>query len=404
MKSSTTAILLLMIFFLFQADLLFASKSEKESWPNILIIMADDCTFSDLPLYGGENLKTPNIDKLAEEGLVFNNAFVTMSMCVPCRAELYTGLYPVRNGVAWNHSRARDGITSIVQYFDNYGYRTGIAGKVHASPKSVFPFEKVEGVERNCVSVTAEYDSKGLADFVNRSDKDPFCLIAALVVPHIPWTVGDASQFDLNTIKLPPYLAETLETKENFAKYLAEVDVLDQQVGMTLDMLEKSGKADNTIVIFTSEQVAQWPFCKWTVWDQGVHSGFIVRWPGKVAPGTRTDAIIQYVDVLPTLYEAITSNELEGIDGKSFLKVLKGENETHRNYAYFMHNNVPEGPPYPIRSLTDGKFHYIHNLNHEALYNEKHVTGRVSSNKYWMSLNNYWPSWMFHSARDEKNA
>src|SRR6056297_1658326 len=163
------SIFLFLIFF-FQVTRSITFEKQSDSNPNILIIMADDCTFSDLPLYGGVNLKTPNIDKLAEEGMVFNKAFVTMSMCVPCRAELYTGLYPVRSGVAWNHSRARDGITSIVQYLENYGYRTGIAGKVHANPKSVFPFEMVEGVERNCVSVTADYDSKGLADFVNRTD------------------------------------------------------------------------------------------------------------------------------------------------------------------------------------------------------------------------------------------
>jgi uncharacterized sulfatase len=136
--------------------------------PNILIIIADDATYNDLPLYGGENVKTPHIDQLAGEGLTFNKAFLSMSMCVPCRAALYTGLHPVRNGVCWNHAPARSGLRSIVQFLGELGYRTGIAGKVHATPREVFPFEMVEGIERNCVSETATYDDKEIGKFFNR--------------------------------------------------------------------------------------------------------------------------------------------------------------------------------------------------------------------------------------------
>ena len=366
-------------------------KTEK---PNILIIIADDCTHSDLPLYGGVNVKTPQIDKLASEGMTFNKAYVTMSMCVPCRAELYTGLQPATNGVCWNHSIARTGLKSIVHYLGDLGYRTGIAGKVHASPKEVFPFEMVEGVERDCVSETANYDAEKLREFMVKDQKQPFCLVTALVVPHIPWTVSDPSHFNPEKLELPTYLADTKETREEFAKYLAEIEVLDQQVGATLNLLNEEGIADNTLVIFTSEQGAQLPFCKWTNWDMGVHTGFIVRWPGKVKAGTRTNALIQYNDVLPTLLEALTGKTDTGFDGSSFLPVLLGEKDIHRKFAYFMHNNVPEGPAYPIRSLTDGVYHYIRNLAPNKLYIEKHLMAR-------MPLNNYWPSWIFEATENE---
>jgi N-sulfoglucosamine sulfohydrolase len=367
------------------------ASSLKKNKPNILIIMADDCTYRDLPLYGGVNVKTPQIDKLASQGMTFNKAFVTMSMCVPCRAELYTGIQPIRNGVCWNHSIARSGMKSIVQYLGDLGYRTGIAGKVHASPKEVFPFEMVEGVERNCVSVTANYDAEKLREFITKDKKQAFCLVTALVVPHIPWTVGDPSHFNPEQLKLAPYLADTKEMRTEFAKYLAEIEVLDQQVGATLNLLEEEGIADNTIVIFTSEQGAQMPFCKWTNWDMGVHTGFIVRWPGNVKAGTRTNALIQYNDVLPTLIDALGGQISESFDGSSFLPVLKGEKNTHRKYAYFMHNNVPEGPAYPIRSITDGEYHYIRNLTPESLYIEKHLMAQ-------QPLNNYWPSWVFNAS------
>ncbi|MCG8310641.1 MAG: sulfatase [Cytophagales bacterium] len=387
----------ILILLLFSYALAYNSKAENPSKtsPNMLIIMADDCTYSDLPLYGGVNVKTPQIDKLATEGITFNKAYVTMSMCVPCRAELYTGMQPARNGVCWNHSIARTGLKSIVQHLGDFGYRTGIAGKIHAKPKDVFPFELVDGVERDCVSETAKYDKEGLRAFMVKDREQPFCLITALVVPHIPWTVGDPSHFDPDNLALPPYLADTKETREEFTRYLAEIEVLDQQVGATLRLLEEEGIEDNTIVIFTSEQGAQFPFCKWTNWDNGVHTGFIVRWPGKIKANTRTDALIQYADVLPTLLEAVGGEAYDGMDGSSFLQVLHGTKETHRDFAYFVHNNVPEGPSYPIRSVTDGKYHYIRNLSSDKLYIEKHLMGR-------MPINPYWDSWIFESTNNEQ--
>jgi N-sulfoglucosamine sulfohydrolase len=363
--------------------------------PDVLIIIADDATYNDLPLYGGTNVKTPHISQLAEEGLTFYRAFLSMSMCVPCRAAMYTGMYPVRSGVCWNHVPARNGMQSIVQAMGALGYRVGIAGKVHASPREVFPFEMVEGIERDCVSETAGFELGGVREFITRDSVQPFCLVTALVVPHIPWTVGDPSHFDREEIALPPYLADTKDTREQFCRYLAEIEVLDEQVGALLDLLESEGRSGRTLVIFTSEQGAQLPFCKWTNWNTGVHTAFVVRWPGKTAPGKRTDAMIQYVDVLPTLIEAAGgSPDKTGYDGSSFLPVILGKSGRHRDFAYFMHNNIPEGPPYPIRSVTDGTFHYIRNLRPDQIYIEKHVAAR-------MPLNPYWDSWMFEAWENE---
>lgn len=387
-----TLVITFEVIFLFA--FLFKSEAQNTSTPpNILIIMADDCTHSDLALYGGQNVKTPQIDQLASQGMTFNNAFVTMSMCVPCRAELYTGLQPATSGVCWNHAIARTGTQSIVHYLGDMNYRVGITGKVHADPREVYPFEIVEGVEDNCVSKTAKYDAAGMREFMARNKEQPFCMVTALVVPHIPWTVGDPSHFNPEELKLPLYLADNKETRREFAKYLAEIEVLDQQVGETLGLLEELDIEDNTIVIFTSEQGAQLPFCKWTNWNNGVHTGLIVSWPGKVESGNRTDALVQYNDVLPTLLDALGSTTKAEFDGSSFLPVLLGEKDTHRDYAYFMHNNVPEGPSYPIRSVTDGTYHYIRNLSPESLYIERHLMAR-------MPLNKYWPSWVFDASDD----
>lgn len=371
-------------------SLLLASAADR---PNFLIIIGDDATFNDLPLYGGENVATPHIDALARQGMVFRRAYVSMSMCLPCRTEMYTGLYPPHSGACWNHSAAKPGTKSICHYLGDLGYRVGIAGKIHVVPESVFPFEKVAGFQRNCVAPTADHDCSAIGEFMGRDPEQPFCLVVALVVPHVVWTAGDPSHFDRSRLKLPPHMVDTPQTREDYARYLAEIEVLDQQVGDVLETLEATGQADRTLVLFTSEQGAQIPGCKWTNWELGVHTALVARWPGVVAPGSETSALVQYADILPTLLEAAGAESDEALDGRSFLGVLRGEKQSHRQYVYTMHNNVPEGPPYPIRSVIDQRFHYIRNLTPEATYIEKHVMGVQEHNPYWLT-------WMFATADD----
>ena len=378
---------------------LLMGKAEAQERPNVLIIIADDLTYSDLSLYGGKNVETPRIDGLADEGLVFDRAYQSMSMCVPTRSELYTGLYPVSNGAAWNHAPVRPGTESIVHHLRERGYRVGIAGKIHVRPRRAFPFERVPGVEGNPVAETASFDAAGIRAFMGRSSDEPFALVVGLTSPHMPWTVGEPGHFDPKELSLPPYLVDTPETRTYMARYLAEIEVLDRHVGQTLEALRAAGQEDETLVLFTSEQGAQWPGAKWTNWEQGVRTGLVARWPGHVPEGVRTGAMVHYADVLPTLVEAAGGDPTaHSFDGTSFMDVLEGKSDEHREYAFSMHNNVPEGPPYPIRSVTDGEFRYIRNLTPEAAYIEKHMYGVPAHNGYW-------GSWMFAAAdREEANA
>lgn len=369
--------------------------------PNFLIIMADDCTYNDLPVYGGQNARTPNIDRLASQGLVFNRAYLAEAMCQPCRAELFSGQYPLRNGCAWNHSASRPQTKSVPHYLEPLGYRVGLAGKVHVKPAASFPFKTVGGFDPNCVrDPTQPHDLTSLKNFFNHSTGQPFFLTVALVEPHVPWVMGDASQYPPNQIKLPPNIADTARSREAFSRYLAEITYMDGQVGEILDALEQSGEADNTLVIFTSEQGSQFPGCKWTNWDTGVHTALIARWPGRIVSDNRTDAIVQYADVLPTLLHAAGNEQSTGnFDGSSFLSVLLGEQSTHRRYAYGIHNNLPEGPAYPIRTITDGEYRYIRNLLPQEIYIEKHLMGWTGDGK----LNNpYWQTWVRDSWKDPR--
>ena len=374
-----------------------ASPARAAEKPNVLIIMADDCTHSDLSIYGGRNARTPNIDLLASEGLTFDRAYLAEAICQPCRSELYSGLYPMRNGCAWNHSASRPSVTSMPHHLRRLGYRVGLAGKVHVRPRKVFPFDMVEGFERGCVKQeTRAHDLGPAKEFMTRGG-GPFRLVIALVEPHVPWTMGDAGRYPPAEIELPPHIADTPRTRRDFAAYLAEITYMDGQVGDILRCLDATGKAADTLVMFTSEQGAQFPGCKWTNYDAGVHTALVARWPGSIAPATRTDALVQYADVLPTLMDFSGADVAEGtFDGTSFRRVLLGESRTHREYVFGVHNNVPEGTPYPIRSVTDGTYHYLRNLLPESKYYEKHLMGQGRL------TNPYWATWVAASETDER--
>ncbi len=380
---------------------LYAPLPAATNQPNFLLILADDCTFSDLPPYGGQNARTPNLDRLAAQGLTFNRAYVSSAMCQPCRAELYTGQFPMRNGCAWNHSASRPGTRSLPHHLKPLGYRAGIAGKVHVLPADSYPFEDVPGFDPNCVrNPTRAHDLAGVREFMTRDKSQPFCLVVALTEPHVPWVMGDASQYLPKKLKLPPHLADTPKTREDFAAYLAEITYMDGQVGELLAALEAAGVARDTLVLFSSEQGAQFPGGKWTCWDAGLHTALVARWPGKIPAGKRTDAIVQFADVTPTLLDlagGASSNPAHSFDGRSFTAVLRGEKNSHRAFAYAAHNNIPEGPAYPVRSVTDGQWRYIRNLTPDELYIEKHLMGLAGGDTVH---NPYWPTWMATAGND----
>ncbi len=355
----------------------------QESPRNILIFIADDLARNELGCYGGQNVKTPNIDRFAREGVKFNRMFSSTTMCCPTRASIYTGLFPVKHGVYKNHGETKPEVKSVVHYFRDMGYRVGLTGKTHFKPLSVYPFEIIGGFEVNCVSKTANYSTDSIVEFMNRDKAEPFCLFVCSTNPHAPWTVGDPSQFDQDKLVLPPHFVDNKETRLAFAKYLAEIDMLDRQFGDVMKALKNAGKENTTLVMFSGEQGPQFPGGKWTSWDYGQKSGFLVRTPEGFGRGTTSEALIQYEDVLPTIISYAGGKIPGGLDGLSFLPVLQGLKNEHREWAYGVHNNFPEGTPYPIRSIRDDHYKLIVNLTPRASYFEKHLMVSV-----------YWKSWV----------
>ncbi|WP_372653597.1 sulfatase [Draconibacterium sp.] len=347
--------------------------------PNIVFILADDCTNWDIGCYGSVDSKTPTIDKLASEGMLFTRCYEAAPMCSPTRHNIFTGLYPVKSGAYPNHTNANQGTESIVQYLTPLGYRVALSGKRHIGPETVFPFEYL-GTKNN-----PEFDLvEGFLKEVKDS-KEPFALMLTSNEPHTPWSKGDPTQFDAEKITLPPHYVDTKETREAYCRYLAEINFLDGQVEQALALLDKYGFTENTMVVFASEQGNSFPFSKWTCYEAGVKSALIAKMPQKIQPGTTSDAIVEYSDLLPTFIEVAGGKVPEKLDGESLLPLMLGKAEKVKDYAYSLqttrgiHNGSEH---YPIRAIVNNRYRYIWNITPDVEFKNV-VNNRGEKGTLW---------------------
>jgi uncharacterized sulfatase len=294
---------------------------------------------------------------------------------------MYTGLYPVRNGAYPNHSRVRPGVKSMPTYLSKLGYRVALAGKTHIGPREQFPFEYMKRNE--------------IGRFLEDVGPGPFCLVFATNDPHLPWAKN--TDYDPKELTVPPYLLDLSETRAAMADYYTDVTNMDKEVGQALDALEKAGRDHDTLVVYTSDQGAQFPFGKWTCYDTGLRVPFLVRWPGHIEGGTTSDAMVHFVDVLPTLIELAGGSPPRNLDGRSFADVLRGKTDKHHDVVFGIQTTlgiIDATDPYAIRSIRTDRYHYIRNLNHDgAFYNVL-----ISKDK------KYWPAWVERANTDSHAA
>ncbi|TWT92653.1 sulfatase family protein [Neorhodopirellula pilleata] len=348
--------------------------------PNLVLMIADDCTYLDLGVYGGQ-AKTPNLNQLASDGMKFTRCFQAAPMCSPTRHCLYTGIYPVKSGAYPNHTMAYDWVQSIATYLNDAGYRSHLSGKTHIQPRSVFPFEY--SADRN------NPDMAVIDSFMSEcaSSETPFLLVAASNEPHSPWNKGDASVYPPDELSLPPVLVDSPDTRQGYSKYLAEITYFDDQVGQVMKLLQKHSHDKNTLVMVLSEQGNSFPFAKWTCYDVGVHSGCIMRWPDVVVPGSVSDAMVEYVDVVPTFLEACGIEAPDVLDGRSFLSVLQGESDRHKSYVFSLQTTrgINNGSDYyGIRSVRGERYRYVRNLTPEVTF--KNAATADPTFKTWRAM------------------
>ncbi|MBN2841490.1 MAG: sulfatase, partial [Sedimentisphaerales bacterium] len=284
--------------------------------------------------------------------------FQAAPMCSPTRNCLYTGQYPVKTGAYPNHTRVNAGVKTIAGYLPELGYKVALSGKSHVGPEDAYNWERLPNTANPNFARVDQY----LA--ARKADASPFCLILCSNEPHTPWDKGDPSRYKPADIKLPPYYVDTSETRKGMSRYLAEITFLDGQVGKALDLLEKHNMVDNTLVIFLSEQGNSLPFAKWTCYDNGLQSAMIARWPGNIASGSVNRAMVEYVDVLPTIIEAAGGKPDAAIDGRSLMPVFAGRQE-HKQFVFgeMTSRGIYDGPEYyGSRSVRSEQFKYIWNF------------------------------------------
>lgn len=327
--------------------LALSSGVQAQDKPNIVIFLSDDHGQEDAGCYGNDVVKTPVIDQLARDGMMFNRAYTPVSVCAPSRSALFTGLYPHRNGCDRNHGSVHDDVRSLPHYLSAAGYEVVLAGKVHVKPAAIFPFTYMERHQ--------------IQAYLGRKHERPFCLVVSLNAPHQPYFNLKGGHGKITPKRWMPH---TPETAQYTAAYYDHVALADQEIGAVLYWLERYGLSENSIQLYLSDHGPAFPFAKWTLYEQGIRIPLIVKWPGIVAPGTTSDALVSMVDILPTLLDMAGIARRDVFDGRSIVPILKQQAASVNNRVYGCYTNlgVQGANEYPIRTIVGERYKLIVNL------------------------------------------
>lgn len=348
---------------------------------NILLVIADDCG-KYLGCYGENSIKTPNIDKLASEGALFDMAFTSTASCSASRSVIYSGLHTHQNGqYGLNNNRHHfttfDHVETAPKLLNDLGYSTGIIGKVHVGSDQVYPWQVREESESRDVSWVADR-AAAFFDQAQSADK-PFFLTVGYVDPHRDLTrsgFGNDTEdltdprlshatYTPQDVQVPSFLSDIPEVREELAQYYRAIHRLDQGVGLILENLEKAGCSDDTIVLFMSDNGPPFVNSKTTLYDAGVRLPLIIRRPGSDKQ-VRNPNMISYVDILPTLLDWTGCSQIKpnmARQGRSFLSIIDQNDQVKGWDQVFGSHTFHEVTNYwPTRFMRTRRFKYHRNI------------------------------------------
>ena len=392
--------------------------------PNIVLIVSDDHGSRDLGAYGNTAIQTPNLDKLAKEGVLFNNAYCTTASCSASRSVILTGLYNHANGHFghqhhFHHFSAYDHVQSLPVLLEELGgYRTARIGKYHLAPETVFRFQEVlKGNPRNAVEMAD--NSK---QFINDSSQ-PFFLYFCTSDPHrsgdeYPVELGanrfgniddgypgvSERKFDPEEVEIPPYLPESQQTREELAEYYQSVYRMDQGIGKLFEHIRESGKWDNTVILYISDNGIAFAGAKTTLYQPGINLPLIVKNANGENAGSVTDDFVNWADLTPTILDiaGVMGPSLERLDsiynitgrqwdntankvfhGSSFNDVLSGTSRSDK-VTYASHTFHEITMYYPMRSIVTDQYKLIWNVAYQLPY--PHATDLWASSTWQAAL------------------
>ena len=358
----------------------FPTRGAKVSQkPNILFLTADDMHFASPGVYGCKipNI-TPNIDRLAREGVRFTNAHIPIAVCGPCRSSLMTGRYPHRNG-AEGFEPIDTHITTLQEKLDEAGYINGILGKTDdLKPYHKFKWSMLRhSYTREC-SFGRDPDLyyQWAKEFLKLAKKEgkPFFLMANPRDPHRPFAGSqqERDEWGMNfpfrrkirpkEVEVPGFLPDIPDVRLEISEYYSSVHRCDETVGKVLQALRESGLEENTLVMFLSDNGIAFPFAKTNCYLNSTKTPWIVRWPGFLKPGTvDSEHLISGIDFMPTILDAVGLPMVGGMDGQSFIPVLKGQKQPWRNHVFTVFHETYDKIRYEMRCIQNKKFGYIFN-------------------------------------------
>jgi N-sulfoglucosamine sulfohydrolase len=326
--------------------------AEESSVPNFVIIVLDDASWNDFGAYGNPGVKTPIIDQLARDGMRFDSAFVATSSCSPSRASLLTARYPHNTGAQELESPLPGSAVIFPSLLRDAGYYTAAAGKWHLGDATRPKFDKIYRVS----------DSSGGGDWVkalaDRPRDQPFMLWLAAIDPHRPWSGPPLHSPD--EVVVPPFLADRPGTRNDLARYYDEISRADETIGKVLDELVKQGVEKETVVILLSDNGRPFPRSKTSLYDSGVKTPFIIRWPARMKAGAVNSNLISAIDIAPTILELAGIESPPEFQGKSFRKTLFDPSVSIRDYVIVERN--AHGAFGFERGIRSRDFLYIQNL------------------------------------------
>lgn len=310
--------------------LIGCSTQNENQRPNFVFILTDDISARDLSVYGNKAIETPNLDRMAKEGLVFENAYLTTSSCSPSRNSIITGRYPHNTGAPEIHVELPKDQHTFVHSLQQAGYHTVLSGKNHMAPPEQLGFDEY-----------SDSFPAGSENWINhlreRPNGKPFFFWFASHDAHRDWQFNDkAPEYDSDEIWVPPYLYDGPRTRKDLAAYYHEVSRSDYYLGMVMDELERQEIADHTYLIYVSDNGRPFPRSKTYLYRGGIRTPLVITGP-EIESG-RTSSLISSIDLAATFLDLAGIKKPETVQGVSFNPVLRDHNETVRDVAFAERN------------------------------------------------------------------
>ncbi|QOV89189.1 sulfatase family protein [Humisphaera borealis] len=351
--------------------------------PNVLFIIFDDFGWQHAGAYGCDWVKTPNLDRVAKEGVLFKNAFTSNPKCSPCRASILTGRNAWQNEELMCHNGIFPRKFAVYpELIEQAGYTVGLTGKGWGPGDF-----KSQGFTRNpagpsfdaAKAANAPASGIGKIDYAANFDAflkqrpagKPFSFWMGFHEPHRAYEAGSGVRLGkkLEDIKVPAYLPDTPTVRSDLADYAIEVEYADAHIGRALKSLEEAGILDNTLVIVTSDHGMPFPYVKGQIHEDGFRLPLVMRWGKAIKPGRVVEDFINVRDLAPTYMELAGQKPHEQMSGRSLVGILKSdksgwvENRDVMLVGKERHDiGRPDDMGYPVRAIRTKDFLYVHNF------------------------------------------